>query len=418
MSFAKAVPLVVRLLAATAALALALRTAAAQPTNCSARPCTVCAACCRAWINTADSCQACTASECGTPNVCAPPGSGACNVCAACCAVPGGLAKQADCDRCVYDKCGGAGNSRRCQSEAPFDCSQQTADGSCSSTCVKQCWTHPLTKWTLDKCLEQCTLCHAGGLLALLVLVPFAGRFVLDALLSQLKGFILEQCRCNKVAGVSEEEERLVSEPITGSEGIQQKLGGNYEGRAGFTCNDVNRSGSSWAAACRANRQSPLMATVGVALPRLLLWHCAQPLLYLAVLSCYYGGLDAWQKVFGVAVAVREGLYLISTLACVAVNPAFLLIDVLASFRDDKLSFLMMYTFYPDKAVLGALLGEGGLGLQGVRKVWFLGAQLLDLCGVGALVAGLAAGNLQAAMAIGYAATTLGVIVLHSSRLV
>ena len=33
---------------------------------------------------------------------------------------------------------------------------------------------------------------------------------------------------------------------------------------------------------------------------------------------------------------------------------------------------------------------------------------LLDLCGVGALIAGLTAGSLPGALAVGYAATTLG----------
>ena len=39
---------------------------------------------------------------------------------------------------------------------------------------------------------------------------------------------------------------------------------------------------------------------------------------------------------------------------------------------------------------------------------FFLGGVLLDLCGVGALVAMLAGGELIAALAVGYAATALG----------
>ena len=36
------------------------------------------------------------------------------------------------------------------------------------------------------------------------------------------------------------------------------------------------------------------------------------------------------------------------------------------------------------------------------------GGALLDLCGVGALIAGLATGSVPGALAVGYAATTLG----------
>ena len=46
----------------------------------------------------------------------------------------------------------------------------------------------------------------------------------------------------------------------------------------------------------------------------------------MAVLSCYYGGLDPREKVFGVGLAMREGLLLAWTLACVVVNPASLLV--------------------------------------------------------------------------------------------
>ena len=46
--------------------------------------------------------------------------------------------------------------------------------------------------------------------------------------------------------------------------------------------------------------------------------------------------MDKWQIFFGAAVAVREALYLLTTLAGLAYNPAFLLVDVAASVRDKK----------------------------------------------------------------------------------
>jgi len=98
----------------------------------------------------------------------------------------------------------------------------------------------------------------------------------------------------------------------------------------------------------------------------------------------------------------------------VCANPSFLLVDVAASVRDTAnaaaggYSFLAVYVLAPEKFVAVAAFDEGGLDNDTLIGLIWLGGLLLDLCGVGALVAGLAGGVLPAALAVGYAATALG----------
>ena len=67
-----------------------------------------------------------------------------------------------------------------------------------------------------------------------------------------------------------------------------------------------------------------------------------------------------------------------------------------------------MYVLAPEKFVACAAFDKGGLGKRDLFYLIAVGGFLLDLCGVGALVAGLAGGVLPAALAVGYAATALG----------
>ena len=120
------------------------------------------------------------------------------------------------------------------------------------------------------------------------------------------------------------------------------------------------------------------------------------------------------QKGFGWAVAAREALYLLTTLVALRLNPAFLLVDVGAPVRDTTSSSLSGYSslaFYvlaPDKFVAFAVYDENRLdSVRALAAFVFSGGMLLDLCGVGALIAGLAAGSLPGALAVGYVASTL-----------
>ena len=70
--------------------------------------------------------------------------------------------------------------------------------------------------------------------------------------------------------------------------------------------------------------------------------------------------------------------------------------------------FLVFYVLAPEKSVALAAFEKGGLNNGVLAALIVLGGMSLDLCGVGALVAGLAGGVLPAALAVGYAATALG----------
>ena len=164
------------------------------------------------------------------------------------------------------------------------------------------------------------------------------------------------------------------------------------------------RHASSWATAVEENGLSAFGA-VARGSGRFLLWHVAQPIGYLAVYGCAlakgdFDGqgaeLDGLQQQLGGIVAVRELLYLVLLVVAVCVKPAFLLVDVGASVRDEGnlvdsgYGFLALYVLAPEKFVVFGLLAPGG---ECMFYALFCGL-LLDLCGPAALCAGLAAGNL------------------------
>ena len=73
--------------------------------------------------------------------------------------------------------------------------------------------------------------------------------------------------------------------------------------------------------------------------------------------------------------------------------------------------FLAMYVIAPEKYVTFALFDKGGLDKDGLGAIAaLLLGPLLDLCGLGALGAGLGAGGLPPALAVGYTVTALGAL--------
>ena len=142
----------------------------------------------------------------------------------------------------------------------------------------------------------------------------------------------------------------------------------------------------------------------------------------------HWGDIDAAQRVFGVGVAVREALYFLSTCVCLWTNPAFLLVDIGATVRSDEqvpgnpagsgYPFLLLYVVAPEKFVAMALFGWGnsddipllGVSRDGAGIFYSVGCLLLDVCSVGALVAGLVSARLPAGLAIGYTATAVAML--------
>ena len=69
---------------------------------------------------------------------------------------------------------------------------------------------------------------------------------------------------------------------------------------------------------------------------KMLLWHWTQPLSYFAVLGVYYCSLgDDQHRFIGMVVAVREALYLVSTLLALWLNPAYLLMELGSVWKDE-----------------------------------------------------------------------------------
>ena len=98
-------------------------------------------------------------------------------------------------------------------------------------------------------------------------------------------------------------------------------VGGGAAGGAGA-------AQSSWEEARQALRLTPRQA-IAMGIAKLLLWHWSQPLAYLWVfLGVYFCELDHMQQGLGSLVAVREIVYMLTTILAAKYCPAYLLLDV------------------------------------------------------------------------------------------
>lgn len=191
-------------------------------------------------------------------------------------------------------------------------------------------------------------------------------------------------------------------------------------------CTTTRANLGGWAAMLATTRQSHCSA-LGKAILRLSFWHVAQPVTYfvvLAVNALYIDGLQLW---LGLAVGIREVIYLAATLLAAVVHPAFLAIDVAATVRQlpnvhgnyfgRGLPFFSLYVASPDKFVVTVL--AHALLKRGSRIPFVFGvfSGIFDLCGVAALSAGFASGVMPLELAIGYMVTTLSALGLMVSFL-
>lgn len=192
-------------------------------------------------------------------------------------------------------------------------------------------------------------------------------------------------------------------------------------------CTTTRANLGGWAAMLATTRQSHYSA-LRKALLRLSFWHVAQPVTYfvvLAVNASHIGGLQLW---LGLAVGIREVIYLVATLLAAVVHPAFLAIDVAATVRQlpsvhgnyygRGLPFFSLYVASPDKFVVTvlahALLKRG----SNIPLIFGVFSGIFDLFGVAALSAGFASGVMPLELAIGYVVTTLSALGLIVSFLV
>lgn len=134
---------------------------------------------------------------------------------------------------------------------------------------------------------------------------------------------------------------------------------------------------------------------------RLLLWHWMQPMMYMLAFYAYSDLLGPLQFALGFVVLGREMLYFSVTGAGLLRKPTFLLFSpYLADWRDRTLYFAM-----PEKFVLTVCCS--------VRAVWSLAILAIfaaDLCGVLALIIGLARHRMWPPLACGYVVTAVSFI--------
>eukprot|EP01045_Picozoa_sp_COSAG04_P006226 COSAG04_NODE_302_length_17393_cov_6.251417_15_plen_615_part_00 len=161
---------------------------------------------------------------------------------------------------------------------------------------------------------------------------------------------------------------------------------------------------------------------------KLLLWHWAQPLSYFAVLGIYYCTLDDGQRGLGLQVAVREVLYVLSTLLALWLNPAYLLLELDPMLKPSAERCCWcccrvdwqaakrwgLYLLAPHHYVTLCLMRwAAGAGRGCVAKLLFLVGLLqftADWCSAIALINLLTQPSPPTALAIGYWLTTAGLV--------
>ena len=93
---------------------------------------------------------------------------------------------------------------------------------------------------------------------------------------------------------------------------------------------------------------------LAAAFARLLLWHNLQPAAYGLAFVASWDEISVLQRFLGVVVALREAIYVLLTLVCIRFNPAYLLVDTAATWRNDPyvaLIFTLLYVLSPEKYV-------------------------------------------------------------------
>lgn len=237
-------------------------------------------------------------------------------------------------------------------------------------------------------CLQDCSFCQGGHLLAVLVILPFLGRLLGEKMLKGVKTWAVGTCS-------------LCKPPNAPVPGIQDTVPTSSDTQGcGFTFSMLvrpRRRGEerprplTWTEARYLNNES-YCGAISTGAVRFLMWHGLQPVLcefarrdrtmfrfdgrVLTTCLCTTDGLAlycAWtdgdlkpgslQMWLGYAVGARELLYLLSTLICMFLRPTFLLVDPMASYYDATRAgrggvnlqsgsgFLAMYVLAPEKFV-------------------------------------------------------------------
>lgn len=184
----------------------------------------------------------------------------------------------------------------------------------------------------------------------------------------------------------------------------------------GFKATDLMHHHSTWDKAVEKN-EGVCTGSIPklVAFLRLFGWHLLLPIFYFVAFPQLFDQIDPWQSYFGLVVLLRQVIYALTAVVCLNVNPAYLLVDIWASFRQEDVihvweggsAFVLLYIFAPDKYVIFALFDEGGLKTKHMLSL-VCSSMVLDLVSsIGALVCGIYSGALPMELAIVYMSVAL-----------
>ena len=232
-------------------------------------------------------------------------------------------------------------------------------------------------------------------------------------LFSIVVGVLLCRCCSSPGGDILGAEDRKQRDEAEG-EGIKALTRGPRV--AGVTLGDCRDRASSvsWEQTLAKSQRTAWDGSVEAAW-RFLLWHALQPGVYLAAIYVYWGELGWWQHFFGRIVAVREVLYLAATVGIAVFQPSFLLVDVVASWKETGgPRAVVMYVLAPEKTVFGAL----GWSPRIKSTCWAgvimilggFGTVLADIFAIGALAAALHSGVTPPALMVGYGMTALAAV--------
>jgi hypothetical protein len=121
--------------------------------------------------------------------------------------------------------------------------------------------------------------------------------------------------------------------------------------------------------------------------------------------------IDPTQLKLGITVVARGAIYVLVVSIGLVYRPAFLLVNLDAKegnggFGRGVIAGKLVHVLAPEKFVTLAVFRERGL----IMNLEFFIIQVLDMCGVAALVIGAKHGDLPAALAVGYPATIVSFV--------
>ena len=142
----------------------------------------------------------------------------------------------------------------------------------------------------------------------------------------------------------------------------------------------------------------------------MLFLHLSQPAFYYYSLWVYYLDIDSTQKYLGIAVAIREAIYVLLILYGLYHKPTFLLVDMIAMWNNEQRNF-WMFVLAPEKFVFKAVIDIDSSNCSGpCNVIFFIVLVLLDVCGIAALITACITGFVFPPLMVGYSVTCIAAL--------